>query len=125
MIYPEDLRYTETHEWCRMEGSTAVVGITDKAQDLMGDIVFVQMPEAGEEVTAAEAFGELESIKSVAEMFSPVTGTIAEVNEELAGKPQLLNKDPYGAWVLRVEDAVEGDLMSAEEYMAFIEETEK
>ena len=122
LIFPESLKYTETHEWSKIEGETGIMGITDKAQDLMGDIVFVELPEIGETLTAGEPFGDLESIKTVAEMYAPFSGTVTEVNEILRDRPTILNEDPYGNWILKVQDPVEDDLMSAEEYREFIRE---
>ncbi len=122
LTFPEKLKYTETHEWSEIEGDTGIMGITDKAQDLMGDIVFVEMPEIGEMLTAGEPFGDLESIKTVAEMYAPFSGTVIAVNEVLRDRPTILNEDPYGNWILKVSEPVEGNLMSAEEYIAFIGE---
>ncbi|MBR2778763.1 MAG: glycine cleavage system protein GcvH [Firmicutes bacterium] len=121
MTFPEKLRYTETHEWSEVKGDTGTMGITDKAQDLMGDIVFVELPEIGEKLTAGEPFGDLESIKTVAEMYAPFSGTVIAVNEVLRDRPTILNEDPYGNWILRVQDPEEGELMSAEEYIRFID----
>lgn len=121
LTFPEKLRYTETHEWAEIDGDTGVMGITDKAQDLMGDIVFVELPEIGETLTAGEPFGDLESIKTVAEMYAPFSGTVTAVNDVLRERPTILNEDPYGNWILRVEKPEAGELMSAEEYVRFIE----
>lgn len=122
LLFPETLKYTETHEWSKIDGEVGVMGITDKAQDLMGDIVFVELPDPGETLTAGEPFGDLESIKTVAEMYAPFSGTVIEVNEVLRTKPTILNEDPYGQWILKVKDPVETELMSAEEYIEFIAE---
>ena len=121
MNIPADLKYSNDHEWVRMEGDIASIGITDYAQDALGDLVFVNLPEVGDEVTAGESFGDVESVKAVSDVLSPVNGTICEVNEELLDAPELLNSDPYGAWIIKVENA-DGldDLMDAAQYEAFI-----
>jgi glycine cleavage system H protein len=118
--YPEDLKYTEEHEWARIEGDQAVVGITDYAQDALGDIVYVDLPPVGTTVTAGETFGEVESTKSVSDLYSPLSGTIAERNDQLDKSPEIINSDPYGqGWLVRValSDAAEADrLMDAGAY---------
>ena len=104
MNVPEELRYTADHEWVRVEGNRARVGITDYAQDALGDIVFVQLPDPGAAVTAGAAFSEVESTKSVSDVYAPVTGTVVEVNAELSDAPQRLNDDPYGeGWLCVIE----------------------
>jgi glycine cleavage system H protein len=120
-VYPEDLKYTAEHEWVKADGEAPVrVGITDFAQDALGDIVYVQLPEIGSAVRAGDACGELESTKSVSDLFAPVNGTVTAVNEALADQPDLVNSDPYGeGWLLdiEVEDAAEvAALMDAETY---------
>ncbi len=124
MTFPEDLKYSKTHEWIRYEDeSTAYIGITDYAQDQLGDLVFTNLPEAGDEVTAGEAFADVESVKAVSDVISPVSGTITEVNEDLADEPQLMNQTPYEAWFIKVTDITDTEeLMTAEEYQAFIAE---
>ncbi len=102
-INPE-LKYSRDHEWVRMDGDVAVIGISDFAQDALGDLVFVNLPQVGDEVTAGEAFGDVESVKAVSDLLSPVTGTVAEINEELLDAPEALNNDPYGAWIIKVEN---------------------
>ena len=126
MTFPEELKYTETHEWIRFEDeTTAYIGITDYAQDQLGDLVFANLPEEGDAVTEGEPFADVESVKAVSDVLSPVTGTVAEVNEELADEPQKMNEAPYDAWFIKVEGITEtGKLMSAEEYQAFIKEAE-
>lgn len=122
---PEDRRYTKEHEWAREDEGRVVVGITEYAQDQLGDIVFVGLPEAGTEVTANEPLGEVESTKSVSDVYSPVTGKVLEKNGEVEQRPELINEDPYGdGWLVSI-DAAGGteDLMSADEYRRFIEET--
>jgi glycine cleavage system H protein len=125
-VYPDDLRYTEEHEWARIEGERATVGITDYAQDALGDIVYVDLPEAGTAVTAGEPFGEIESTKSVSDLYSPVTGTVSARNDELEGNPELVNADPYGrGWliVIDVEDGQEpANLLDAQDYAALVAE---
>jgi len=124
MSTPEDLLYTEEHEWLRVDGDIATVGITDHAQDALGDIVFAELPEVGAEFGPGDATGELESVKAVSDVYSPITGEIVEVNEALDGAEDVLNSDPYGAgWMfkMRVGNASELDgLMSAEAYQAFL-----
>jgi glycine cleavage system H protein len=124
--YPEDLKYTEEHEWARIEGDRAVVGITHYAQDALGDIVYVDIPAVGTTVTAGETFGEVESTKSVSDIYSPVSGTIAERNEQLDKSPEIINSDPYGqGWlvVLTLTDASEADrLMDASAYREMVAE---
>jgi glycine cleavage system H protein len=125
MNFPEDLRYTREHEWVRINGTTARVGITDYAQDALGDVVYVDLPTAGATVAAMATCCEVESTKSVSEIFSPVSGTIAEVNSDLSDTPQMINEDPYGkGWIFSVEmsDLGEADgLMDANAYQAFLD----
>lgn len=123
MNYPKELRYARTHEWVKMEGDTAVVGLSDYAQNELGDLVFVNLPEVGDQVDAGETFGDVESVKAVSDLNSPVTGTVTEVNEELLDAPELINSDPYGAWLIKVEPVeAESDLLDADEYEALINE---
>jgi glycine cleavage system H protein len=126
-VYPEDLKYTAEHEWVKADGEAPVrVGITDFAQDALGDIVYVQLPEVGSKVRAGDACGELESTKSVSDLFAPVNGTVTAVNEALADQPDLVNTDPYGeGWLLDidVEDAEEvAALMDAETYQGQLDQ---
>ena len=120
MTNPENLKYTKDHEWLRMEGDTGVVGITDHAQHELGDVVFVELPEVGRSVNAGEAFGSVESVKAVSEVYCPVSGEIIEVNQKLADKPELLNSEPYGAgWILKIKIKNPGEqakLLSAADY---------
>lgn len=104
MTINPDLQYTKSHEWLRMDGDVAVIGISDFAQDALGDLVFVNLPEIGDEVTAGEAFGDVESVKAVSDLISPVTGIVCEINEELLDAPEKLNEDPYGAWIIKVDN---------------------
>ena len=101
---PEDLHYSKDHEWIRIEGETGTVGITDHAQDSLGDVVFVELPRVGEKFEAHEAFGNVESVKAVSELFCPVSGEVVEMNEALQDEPEKVNTDPYGAgWMIRVK----------------------
>lgn len=123
MNYPVELKYTKDHEWMKMEGDIAVVGISDFAQDALGDVVFINLPQVGDEVTAGESFGDVESVKAVSDVNSPVTGVVVEVNEALEDSPELLNEDCYGAWIIKVEQITETeDLMDAAAYEAFCAE---
>ena len=123
MNYPADLKYSKDHEWIKMEGDVAVIGISDFAQDALGDVVFVNLPQEGDAVTAGEPFGDVESVKAVSDLVCPVTGTICAVNEELADSPENLNSDPYGAWIIKVQ-GVSGqeELLDAAAYEAFCAE---
>ncbi len=123
MNYPVELKYTKDHEWLKMEGDIAVVGITDFAQDALGDVVFINLPEVGDTVTAGESFGDVESVKAVSDVNSPVTGVVLEINEELIDSPELLNEDPYGAWIIKVENiTAEENLLDAAAYEALCAE---
>ena len=111
---PPDLHYTAEHEWVRRSGDTARIGITDFAQSALGDVVFVQLPEVGAELTAGESFGEVESTKSVSDLYAPVSGKVSAVNGDLDGSPQLVNSDPYGAgWLVDVQVSDAAELESA------------
>ena len=128
MEFPDDLRYTNEHEWARLEGGRVRVGITDFAQDALGDVVYVDLPEVGAAVEAATPFGEVESTKSVSDVYSPVTGTIAERNPLIEDRPELVNEQPYNdGWLIVVTLASGGSLdglMDAEAYRSFVEQTE-
>jgi len=123
-VYPDDLKYTAEHEWVRSDGDTVRVGITDYAQDQLGDIVYVNLPEVGDELEAGSAMGELESTKSVSDLFAPVSGTVVARNEALDANPELCNSDPYGeGWIVELEpsDPAQLDsLMSAADYEATV-----
>ena len=127
-MYPEEFQYTKDHEWIRVDGNTGTIGITDHAQKELGDIVYVELPKSGDEVTAAETFGSVESVKAVSEIFSPVTGEVTAVNNKLQDHPELLNSDPHSeAWLIRVHLSNPKEvekLMSSEEYEAYIREAE-
>ena len=122
---PDDCRYLETHEWAREQDGTVRVGISDFAQDELGDVVFVELPDEGEELTAGEAFGVVESIKAVSDVYAPVSGTVTAVNDGLFDQPELVNEDPFGeGWMLEVDVADESELdelLSADDYRDQIE----
>jgi len=125
-MYPQELLYTKEHEWIRVHESTGTIGITDHAQKELGDIVFVELPQAGDQVTMKEAFGTIESVKAVSDLFSPVSGEVTSVNAKLQNAPELINSDPHGeAWLIKVKltdrSQTEG-LMTAEEYEAYVQE---
>ena len=119
MNIPEELRYARTHEWLKEEGGVFTVGLTDFAQHSLGDIVFVNLPQEGDPVTAGEAFGDVESVKAVSDVVSPVTGVVKAVNETLLDDPAQVNSDPYGAWLIQVEEVTDTDeLLDAAGYEA-------
>ena len=123
MNFPAELKYSKDHEWVKFEGDVAIIGISDFAQDALGDVVFVNLPGEGDEATAGEAFGDVESVKAVSDLVSPVSGTIVAVNEELADAPEMLNSDPYGAWIIKVEGvSAQEELLDAAAYEAFCAE---
>ena len=120
MNYPTELKYSKSHEWVRLDGDVAVVGISDYAQDALGDVVFVNLPQVGDEVFAGEGFGDVESVKAVSDLISPVSGVVCAVNEELEDSPEALNADPYGAWIIKVERVTdEEELLDVADYAAF------
>ena len=123
MNFPAGLKYSQDHEWVKaIDETTALVVITDFAQSELGDLVFINLPQEGGEVTAGESFCDVESVKAVSDVISPVTGVIEEVNTGLEDEPQLLNEDPYGAWIAKIKDiSVFGELMAADEYEAFVQ----
>src|SRR5258707_11345093 len=102
MAYPTDRKYTKEHEWIQVSGSSAAVGITDYAQESLGDIVFVEVPKVGAELAAGKTFGTVESVKAVSDLFSPASGTVTDVNAELATSPEKVNKDPHGSWMIKL-----------------------
>ena len=124
MNVPSDLRYSVDHEWVRVMGDSRVrIGITDYAQDALGDVVFVETPEVGARIESGSVFGEVESTKSVSELFAPVTGEVVAVNEELETAPEKVNEDPYGeGWICEILAESEGDLMDSAAYQALIED---
>jgi glycine cleavage system H protein len=120
---PEDLHYSKDHEWVRVDGDQAIIGITDYAQNSLGDVVYVELPKAGEEFAANEPFGSVESVKAVSEVFTPIAGTVVKINESLADEPETVNSDPYSAgWMIRLKMANPGEvdsLLTAAEYEDF------
>ncbi|MEO0139559.1 MAG: glycine cleavage system protein GcvH [candidate division WOR-3 bacterium] len=126
MVIKEDLLYTKEHEWVKVEGDIAIVGITDYAQEQLGDIVYVELPEVGKNVKQMEAVATIEAVKTAADVYSPLSGEVVEVNGELESKPELINQDPYGkGWIfkLRISNPDEiNNLMKGEEYKKFVEE---
>jgi len=120
---PEDLQYTKSHEWVRTEGDTATIGITDHAQDELGDVVFVELPDEGATFDAGESFGTVESVKAVSDLYTPVDGEVVEVNSSLEDAPEKINEDPYGeGWIVKLRTSDEADLLSPEEYEKVVEE---
>lgn len=125
MSVPEELQYTRSHEWVRTEDDTATIGITDHAQDELGDIVFVELPETGATFDAGDSFGTVESVKAVSDLYTPVGGEVVEVNEALSDSPEKINEDPYGeGWIVKIQVSGEADLLSASDYEQFLEEEE-
>ncbi len=125
MAVPEELQYTKTHEWVRREDDVATVGITEHAQDELGDVVFIELPEKGASFGAGDAFGTVESVKAVSDLYAPVGGEVVEVNETLNDAPEKINEEPYGdGWIIRLRVSEEGDLLSAGEYEKVLEEEE-
>lgn len=123
MNLPEDLQYTRSHEWVRREGDVATVGITEHAQDELGDVVFVDLPEQGATFAAGESFGSVESVKAVSDLYTPVGGEVVEINSALEDSPEKVNEDPYGdGWIIKVRVAEEGELLSAADYQKVVEE---
>jgi glycine cleavage system H protein len=122
---PGELQYTKSHEWIRLEDDIATVGITDHAQEELGDVVFVELPERGASFGAGDSFGIVESVKAVSDLYAPVGGEVVEVNEALNDAPEKINEDPYGdGWMIRLRFSDEADLLSAEEYEKLLEEEE-
>jgi len=125
MAYPSDYKYTKEHEWIKADGKSASVGITDHAQESLGDIVFVELPKPGAEITAGKTFGSVESVKAVSDLYAPVSGTVTEVNGELATAPEKINKDAHGSWMIKLslKDPNElNGLLSAADYEKFVAE---
>lgn len=125
MAYPPEYKYTKEHEWLSLEGTTGTIGITDFAQNSLGDIVFVELPKVGATLTAGKIFGTVESVKSVSDLYAPVSGTVTAINQELATSPEKVNRDAHSAWMLKVtlSSPSEADgLLSAADYQAFIAE---
>src|SRR5579862_6618263 len=125
MAYPTDRKYTKEHEWIQVNGNVATVGITDYAQNSLGDIVFVEAPKVGAELVAGKTFGTVESVKAVSDLFAPASGTVTEVNADLATSPEKVNTDPHGSWMLRMNLKNPGELdglLSAADYEKFVAE---
>jgi glycine cleavage system H protein len=125
MPYPSDFKYTKEHEWIKADGNTATIGITTYAQESLGDIVFVELPKPGTEITAGKTFGSVESVKAVSDLYAPATGTVIEVNGELATAPEKINKDAHSAWMLKMKLKNPGELsslLSASDYEKFVAE---
>ena len=123
MNFPAELKYSKSHEGLKEEDGVSVIGISDFAQDALGDVVFVNLPEVGDDAAAGEAFGDVESVKAVSDLISPVSGTVCEVNEDLLDQPELLNEDPYGTWIIKVENVTDTEeLLDAAAYEAFCAE---
>lgn len=126
-MYPADLKYSKDHEWIRVEGNRGTVGITFYAQESLGDVVYVDLPQVGDEVAAGESFGTVESVKSVSDLYAPVSGKVVEVNQEVIDHPDLINKDPYGdGWLIVVEMSDPGeldDLMDSKAYEEMVKES--
>jgi len=122
MTTPKDYKFNSSHEWAKIDGNKALIGISDYAQHAMGDIVFINLPEVGSKVSIGETLTDIESVKAVSEAYSPVEGTVIRVNEVLEDSPELINSDPYGAWIAEIEFVKEGDLMTADEYDAMDKE---
>jgi glycine cleavage system H protein len=125
MAYPADRKYTKEHEWIQVNGTTGTIGITDYAQQSLGDIVFVETPKVGAELTAGKTFGTVESVKAVSDLFAPASGTVTEVNEDLAASPEKVNKDAHGSWMVKIalKNPSEPDrLLSAADYEKFVAE---
>ena len=126
MSIPEELQYTKTHEWIRREGDTATIGITDHAQDELGDVVFIELPDEGATFSAGDSFGVIESVKAVSDLYAPVGGEVVEVNEALNDAPEKVNEDPYGdGWMIKLRTSDEANFLSAEEYEDHLEEEEE
>src|SRR5438270_7200346 len=125
MAYPNDYRYTKEHEWIQVKGNTALVGITNHAQESLGDIVFVELPKAGAQLKKGDTFGTVESVKAVSDLYAPASGKVVDINNDLAQSPENVNKDAHGSWMIKLElaDPKEADaLLSAEAYEAYIKE---
>jgi glycine cleavage system H protein len=120
---PDDLQYTKSHEWVRAEGGTVTIGITDHAQEELGDVVFVELPDVGDTIGAGDSFGTVESVKAVSDLYTPVGGEVVEVNSSLEDAPEKINDDPYGeGWIVKLSTSEEVDLLSPEEYEKVVEE---
>jgi glycine cleavage system H protein len=125
MAYPKDFRYTKEHEWIKADGGSATIGITNYAQENLGDIVFVELPKPGSQITAGKPFGSVESVKAVSDLYAPASGTVTEVNEELNTSPEKINSDAHGSWIVKIKLDNPGELnglLSADDYDKFVSE---
>ena len=123
MSIPDDLQYTKSHEWVRAEDGTVTIGITDHAQEELGDVVFVELPDVGVTIGTGDSFGTVESVKAVSDLYTPVGGEVVEVNSSLEDAPEKINDDPYGeGWIVKLSTSEEADLLSPEEYEKVVEE---
>ena len=123
MSIPDDLQYTKSHEWVRAEDGTVTIGITDHAQEELGDVVFVELPDVGDTIGSGDSFGTVESVKAVSDLYTPVGGEVVEVNSSLEDAPEKINDDPYGeGWIVKLSTSEEADLLSPEEYEKVVEE---
>jgi glycine cleavage system H protein len=125
MSYPKDFKYTKEHEWLKLDGETATIGITDYAQESLGDIVFVEQPKVGSQITAGKTFGSVESVKAVSDLYAPASGAVTEVNGELATSPEKINQDAHGTWLIKIKLSNPSELnslLSAEDYAKFTAE---
>ena len=125
MAFPKDYRYTREHEWIQVDGNQATIGITDYAQNSLGDIVFVELPKVGDELTAGKTFGSVESVKAVSDLYAPASGKVVAVNESLATAPEKINSDAHGSWMLRIQLSNSGEvnkLLSADDYDKYVKE---
>jgi glycine cleavage system H protein len=125
MAFPADYRYTREHEWIKVDGSQATIGITDYAQNSLGDIVFVELPKVGDELSAGKTFGSIESVKAVSDLYAPASGKVVAINNELTNAPEKINSDAHGAWIVRIQlkDAAEvSKLLSSEDYDKYLKE---
>ena|SRR5688572_25273716 len=123
MSYPDDRKYTKDHEWIRLSGDTAEIGITDYAQQQLGDVVYVELPDVGASVSPGQAFGSIESVKAVSELFAPVAGTVTDVNADLKTRPEVVNSDPHGTWMIKVRvtnPADTGSLLDTAQYQSLL-----
>jgi len=125
MAFPKDYRYTREHEWIKVDGNQATIGITDYAQNSLGDIVFVELPKVGDELTSGKTFGSVESVKAVSDLYAPASGKVVAVNESLATAPEKINSDAHGSWMLRIQLSNAGEvnkLLSADDYDKYVKE---
>lgn len=126
MKVEKGLMYSKSHEWIKEEGNEVVIGITDYAQSELGDLVFVNLPEEGDEVTLGESFGDVESVKAVSDIFSPVTGIVSAINEDILDSPETINSNPYDAWFIKVKNVTDKEeLLTAEEYEQFLDDAQE